>query len=106
MRPRRTTRPTTGPERAGAADASEEEEEEPEPQGGGGGEKPGAYFLHGTYLDDLERDDDEDGDGLLETHGCLARLRVWTASLLHPRRHSARVLSWAALDEHRYNPLY
>lgn len=79
-----------------AADVADEEEDE------------GAYFLHGTYLDDLERDDDdEDGDGLLlEPHGCLPRFRVWAAGLLYPRRHSARVLSWAALDEHRYKPLY
>lgn len=88
------TRPIDRPTDAADVVADEEEDE-------------GAYFLHGTYLDDLDRgDDDEDGDGLLEPHGCLPRLRVWVAGFLHPRRHSARVLSWAALDEHRYNPLY
>lgn len=61
----------------------------------------GAYFLTGTYLDDL---DDDSGEGYLEAHGCLPRLRTWTAELLHPRRHSRR-LSWPGLQEFHYNIL-
>lgn len=78
------------------------------PVGGGAAaaaeEEGDAYFLDGTYLDDAA--DDKDGDGHLDTHGCLPRFRVWTAGLLHPRRYLARVPSWTGVDEHRYNPLY
>lgn len=63
-----------------------------------------ACLLGGTYLDDV--DSDEDGDGRLDTQGCLPRLRLWTAGLLHPRRHSARGWSWVGSDESRYNPLF
>ncbi|CAN8099409.1 unnamed protein product [Discula destructiva] len=69
-------------------------------------EDDGAYFLDGTYLDDLDNDDGERDGHLDGTHGCLPRFRVWTAGLLHPRRHSSRVLSWAGFDDFRYNPLY
>lgn len=65
-------------------------------------EEIGAYFLDGTYLGDLDGDN---GDEYLETHGCLPRLRVWSAGLLHPRRHSRR-LSWAGLHDFHYNPLH
>lgn len=64
--------------------------------------RSGAYFLTGTYLDDL--DGDSGDDYLLEAHGCLPRLRTWTAELLHPRRHSRR-LSWAGLHDYHYNVL-
>lgn len=65
-------------------------------------EEGSAYFLNGMYHDDLDGDDVED---YLETHGCLPRLRVWTAGLLHPRRHS-RDLSWAGLHDFAYSPLH
>lgn len=61
----------------------------------------GAYFLTGTYLDDLDGDSEE---VYFEAHGCLPRLRTWTAELLHPRRHSRR-LSWSGLQEFHYNVL-
>lgn len=64
--------------------------------------RSGAYFLTGTYLDDL--DGESADDYLLEAHGCLPRLRTWTAELLHPRRHSRR-LSWAGLNDYHYNIL-
>lgn len=61
----------------------------------------GAFLLNGTYLDDL---DDDSGEGYLEAHGCLPRLRTWTAELLHPRRHSRR-LSWSGMHDYHYNIL-
>lgn len=61
----------------------------------------GAYFLNGTYLDDLDGDS---GESYLEAHGCLPRFRTWTAELLHPRRHSRR-LSWPGLQEFHYDIL-
>lgn len=65
-----------------------------------------AYFLGGTYLGDTNGDDNDiDGEAYIEAHGCLPRLRVWTAGLLHPRRHS-RGLSCAGLHDFHYNPLH
>lgn len=62
-------------------------------------------FLGGTYLNDLDDDDDDDTADHLEAHGCLSRLRVWTARLLYPRRHSRR-LAWASPCDFEYNPLH
>lgn len=64
-----------------------------------------AYFLDGTYLDNLDDDDDE-GDGLGDSHGCLRRFRICASRVVQPRRYSVTVLSWVGFDEHRYSALY
>lgn len=64
------------------------------------------YLMIGTYMNNLDSVDEEEGNGDGEPRGCLPRFRTWIAGVLHPGRHQRVGLVWYGFRDFHYSVLH